>query len=503
MEPFDKLKESTKEIFLLFTSLDILRWDLQTYMPPRALKQRIEQQTYLEILLHRMGTDSKRVSLVEKLEADDSSLNDDQKREVYLARDWLNQSQNVPEEIVEAESKQRVVATRSWKKAKETNNWKLFESDLIPLFDICRRKGECKMESIGASSPYDALMYSFEPKMTSELVSKVFTNLRKQLVPLVKKYTERCRDIRTDFTSRKVPYKILRRVATELTGLVGYDTTSENAGGRIDETEHPFSTGYFDDVRMTVKYIEDEFIRVVFGSLHEAGHSLYAQNRNPKWKWMALGEKSSSGVSESQARFVENIIGRSPEFWRHYYPRFQEITKDIFNDITVEDFVQAINIVQPSKIRVMADEMTYSLHVIIRFEIEQDLFNDKIEVSEIPEVWREKFSDYLGVTVENDTEGALQDTHWAWGYWGYFPNYCLGNLYTGMIYDRMSKDIPNWKNEVAEGDMSVPIGWLKENVHRMSNRYDPSDLIERICGKPLTEKPFIKYLKEKYSTMYS
>jgi carboxypeptidase Taq len=218
---------------------------------------------------------------------------------------------------------------------------------------------------------------------------------------------------------------------------------------------------------------------------------------------MRLGEKCSSGMSEAQARFVENIIGRSPEFWQFYYPRFREITKSTFKDISAEEFVRSINIVKPSPIRVLADEMTYSLHIIVRFEIELDLFDDKIDVSEIPMIWNEKFEKYLGVKIANDREGALQDTHWAWAMWGYFPNYCLGNLYKSMILEQLNKETPNWRNELARGNISVSMNWLKENVHMRSNLYDAQDLIKRLCGKPLSVDPFIKYLKEKYSNLYN
>ena len=503
MELYEKLKESTKEMLLLRSSFQILQWDLQTYMPPKALKQRTEQHTLLQQMMHRLSMDEKRISLIRELEANESLLDPTQQREVHLARRWLDQLIAVPEDIVEAEAKQCVVATRSWNHAKETNNWKLFESDLTTLFEISKKRGEYIMSSTGANSPYDALMDSFETGTSSSQLTKVFSDLRKQLVPLVKKFTDLCQDVREDFNSRKVPIDVQRRLAIDLTSQVGFDTTSENASGRIDEVEHPFTTGYYNDVRLTVKYIEDEIYRVIFGTLHESGHSLYVLNRNPSWKYMALGEKCSSGISESQARFVENMIGRSPSFWAHYYPRFQEITSDVFNDISLDEFVQSINIVKPSKIRVLADEMTYQLHIIIRYEIELALFNGEIQVAEIPEIWNDKHDKYLGVTVNNNSEGALQDAHWAWALWGYFPNYCVGNLYAAMMHEQLTKDIPEWNDEMANGNLSSPLGWIKKNVHTLSNRYDPSELIERLCGKPLTAKPFIDYLTAKYSSLYS
>ncbi|MCK4567231.1 MAG: carboxypeptidase M32, partial [Candidatus Thorarchaeota archaeon] len=221
-----------------------------------------------------------------------------------------------------------------------------------------------------------------------------------------------------------------------------------------------------------------------------------------EWKWMALGDSSSSGISESQSRFVENIIGRSPEFWQHYQSRFHKFTCKEFKDISHQELIQAINIVEPSKIRVTADEMTYALHIIIRFEIELDLFQDKMTVSEIPQVWNEKYDQYLGVEIENDSEGALQDTHWAWAYWGYFPTYALGNLYSAMILERMEKDISNWKVDVSQGNVAPAIEWLNVHVHKPSNRYDPSRMIEEITGKKITAEPFINYLEKKYSSLF-
>ncbi len=253
---------------------------------------------------------------------------------------------------------------------------------------------------------------------------------------------------------------------------------------------------------MTIHYFEDVVFRAVFGGLHEAGHCIHSQNRNPEWKWMALSDSSSSGISESQSRFIENIVGRSPEFWQHYQTRFHKFTRHAFKDISHQELTQTINIVKPTKIRVTANEMTYALHIIIRFEIELDLFQDKMTVSDIPQVWNEKYEKYLGVEIENDSEGALQDTHWAWAMWDYFSTYTLGNLYSAMFLERMEKDIPNWRDDVSQGSISPVIDWLNVHVHKPSDRYDPSRMIEEITGKKITAEPFINYLEKKYSSLF-
>jgi len=502
MGEYEKLVSKFKPIVQFSTAMGIISWDLQTQMPPKGLQQRSEQLAVMSKILHNMSTNSEIGTLLTALEEKQDSLDYIQKREVELIRRNWNRRATVPDDLVVAEVKQRTIATASWKKAKATNDWKLFAPELEKLLEMSRTKAEKIMEPVGAKTPYDALMDIYEPKMSAENVSSVFSDLRRRLVPLVKKYSDICYNVTDDFMDRKLPIEQQRELITDLANYVGYDTLSDNAGGRIDEAEHPFTTGYYDDVRMTIHYFEDDVFRAVFGGLHEAGHAIHGQNRNPEWKWMALGGSSSSGISESQSRFIENIVGRSPEFWQQYQTRFNKCTHQEFKDISHQELTQAINIVKPTKIRVTADEMTYALHIIIRFEIELDLFQDKLTVSDIPQIWNEKYEKYLGVEIENDSEGALQDTHWAWAYWGYFPTYALGNLYSAMILERMEKDVPNWKDKVSQGSISPVIDWLDVHVHKPSNRYDPSRMIEEITGKKITAKPFINYLENKYSALF-
>ncbi|MHA2080766.1 MAG: carboxypeptidase M32, partial [Candidatus Thorarchaeota archaeon] len=499
MDPYEKLLGKTKELYQLQTGMGIVRWDLQTHMPPKGMKQRSEQLALLSKLWHRMATDKEIGQIVTTLQKDRKSLNFVQKREVELVSRRLTRISKVPEELVAQESIQRTVTTATWKRAKDTNNWKLFESELVTLLDISKSIAEIIMKETDAESLFDALMDYWEPRMTSKSLTAVFRDLRKRLIPRVKKYSSLCEDVRVDFKKREVPVNVQRKLVTNVAGVVGYDTTSESAGGRIDESEHPFTTGYYDDVRFTIRYSIDDVFRAVFGGLHETGHAIHSQNQNPDWKWMMLGRSCSSGFSESQSRFIENVIGRSPEFWKFYFPKFQEITEGIFKDISYQDLLRAINIVRPSTIRVLADEMTYGLHIILRYEIEQALFDEKMDVSEIPHVWNDKFEEYLGIEPQSDTDGALQDVQWAWAMWGYFPNYVLGNLYAAMMREKMCSDIPEWLSQVAEGNVTIPVQWLIDNVHRKSNLYDPAEMIKNITGKSLTVDPFIKYLDEKYS----
>ena len=302
-----------------------------------------------------------------------------------------------------------------------------------------------------------------------------------------------------------VPGRFIRlqlQIGEQLAEFIGYDTKTGNAGGRIDETEHPFTTGYYDDVRITTHYYPNKFASSIFSILHEGGHALYEQNIPQKWIFQPVGEACSMGFHESQSRFVENIIGRSKEFWSHFLPKLKQLTGNVLADLSLDDFVFAINKVEPSKIRVEADEVTYGLHVIIRFNLEHDLFAEKITIDELPQIWNENYNRYLGVDVEHDSEGVMQDTHWASGLYGYFPSYALGNIYSGQLLACMEKDVPDWKNQITEGTFGNMKQWLTGNVHSHGNLYNPPDLIKLISGKELSVKPFLSYLNKKYQKLY-
>jgi carboxypeptidase Taq len=304
------------------------------------------------------------------------------------------------------------------------------------------------------------------------------------------------------FLSRKVPLDIQQKISLELVRFIKYDVESPQAGGRIDETEHPFTNGYYDDVRITTHYYEDNMASSLFSVLHEGGHAMYDQGLSPEWMYEPVGQGCSYGFHESQSRFVENIVGRSREFWTYFFPRLNRITANTFADVALDDFVKAINKVKPSKIRVEADEVTYCLHVIIRFEIERELFADKIQVVDLPSIWNQKYKDYLGVNIEHDSEGVMQDTHWASGYFGYFPTYALGNIFSGQILNTMEKAMPNWKDGITKGDFSSVKNWLTETVHHKGALYDPAVLIKEITGEEINVKPYLTYLNNKFSWIY-
>ena len=499
------LMERAKDLIVLQSASGIVYWDMETKMPPKGVALRSQQLALLEKMGHRMLTDPENGRLIDKITGHTGydGLTQLQKRNVHLAKKEYDEAVKLPEELVVETAKQQTIAVNTWKKAKAARDYGMFKPDLQKLLELKAKAADILMEVKGTKTPYDALVDIYEPKMSSETISKVFEGMREGLIRIVEKCRDASRQPETDFLSRKIPIDAQKNVAEALSEAIGYDIKSDKAGGRIDETEHPFTTGYYDDVRITTHYYEEKFASSVFSTLHEGGHAIYEQGLPADWIYQPAGTGCSMGIHESQSRFVENIVGRSHEFWSHFLPKLKGMTGDTLEDISLEQFVHAINRVVPSKIRIEADEVTYGLHVIIRFEMERDLFAGKLTVDELPQVWNEKYMQYLGVEVEHDSEGVMQDTHWASGLYGYFPSYALGNLYGGMMLEKMNRAIPDWRDKISAGSFAEVKGWLVENVHGRGNLYDPADLIKVITGGELTIGPFLNYLEEKYSKLYS
>ncbi|TRO53004.1 carboxypeptidase M32, partial [Candidatus Bathyarchaeota archaeon] len=419
----------------------------------------------------------------------------------YLARKAYDEATKLPEKLVVDIAKQQTIGVNVWKKAKAAKDWKMFMPELVKIKELTEKQAELLMDVKGAKTPYDALIDSFEPKMTADNITRIFDDMKKGLKGVMDKVLEH-QDVDTSFLTRAVPVDVQEKIGEQMADFVHYDIKSENAGGRIDTTEHPFTTGYYTDVRITTHYHENQFMSSIYSILHEAGHALYEQGLPMKWMYQPLGAAASYGIHESMSRYIENMVGRSPEFWTYYLPELKKLTGSTFKDITKEHMLRAANYVTPSKIRIEADEVTYGLHIVIRFEIERDLFGGSVDVSELPQLWNEKYHDYLGMEIENDSEGVMQDTHWAGGLFGYFPSYALGNIYDGVWLTKLGKDLPEWRQLIAGGSFSEVKNWLTENVYGYANLYDPEDLVKHVTGKGLVVDPFIEYLDEKFAHIY-
>ena len=502
---YKRLLKKVKDILILEWTTDVIHWDMETMMPPRAIGLRSQQLALLSRIEHRMSTNPEIGKLIEEImrNPEYDRLNAIQKRNIYLIKKNYEEQTKLPEDLVAEIAKQQAITVDVWKKAKATKDFSMFKPELGKLVNLKKKAAEILTEVKETATPYDALIDIFEPKMPSEAINKIFGELRDGLISLIRKCQTVPKQPNISILKRRVPIGIQRKISKAIAEFVGYDIESENAGGRIDETEHPFTTGYYDDVRVTTHYYEENFTSALFSTLHECGHALYEQNINPEWMYQPVGKRCSYGVHESQSRFVENIIGRSREFWIYFLPKLKQLTGNTLSKVDLNAFVHAINLVSPSKIRVEADEITYGLHIIIRFNLEKDLFADKITVAELPEVWNQSYKDYIGVDIENDSEGVMQDTHWASGYYGYFPSYTLGNIYSGQILAAIEKDLPEWKNQIAQGNFHDIRQWLIKNIHCYGDLYDPSDLLKKTSGEELSVKPYLNYLNQKYSKLYS
>jgi carboxypeptidase Taq len=500
---YKKLIEKNKNLIILNSAEAIISWDMETKMPPKAVQLRSEQIALLSEVHHKMSISPAIGKLLEAIQkhAGYVKLGDIEKRNVHLIKKNYDEQTKLPTKLVKAIAKQQALSVNTWKKAKATKDYAMFKPELQKLVDLNVEAAEILMKVKQTKTPYDALLDIYEPNMTAKATAKVFTELQQGLKTLLSKIADS--KIPAKNVPQSAPVEKQQEIAQMLMRTLGYETPpSPNAAGRLDETEHPFTTGYYDDVRITTHYHPDNFASSIFSVLHEAGHALYEQGLPQEWKYMPVGSACSMGVHESQSRLYENVIGRSEEFWTPLFPKMKSLAAPSLTNLKFPDFIRFINAVEPSKIRIEADEVTYCLHIIIRFQIEKDLFADKVEVNELPALWNQKYKEILGLTIENDSEGVMQDTHWASGLYGYFPTYALGNIYSGQIVAAMQKEIPNWQEELARGSLENVRKWLRTHVYCYGNLYDPVDFIKKATGTGLTVKPYLKYLHEKYGKLY-
>jgi carboxypeptidase Taq len=500
---YRELLSKTKDAAVLSTAEGIIHWDMEIYMPPKAVEQRCQQLALLSRIHHKMGTDPEIGKLLNKIQSSKQSLPMGQveQRNLYLINKNYQEQTALPEKLVGDLAMQEAKTVNIWKKAKAKKDFDFFKADFQKLLDLSKQAAEILMKVKQTKTPYEALLDNFEPKMPERKITRTFNQLLGGLKPLIAKIQDCQTKTSIGVLNQHVPLENQRKITQLITAALGYDTTSSDAGGRVDETEHPFTTGQYNDVRITTHYYPNNFASSIFSVLHESGHALYEQNLNPEWQYQPIGSTCSYGIHESQSRFYENIIGRSKEFWTDFLPKIKQAAPSL-NNLQLAQFLQAVNKVERSKIRIEADEVTYNLHIIIRFELERDLFDDKITVDELPEAWNQKYTDYLGVKIENDSEGVMQDTHWASGLYGYFPSYTLGNVYSGQLTAAITKDLPDWRVQLSEGKLGDVNTWLNKRIHNQGDLYDPEELIKRATGTNIDTQPYLQYLTKKYSNLY-
>lgn len=489
-----KLKERLAQISDVSSANGLLMWDMQTYMPRGGVAGRAEQTATLSRIAHEMLVDAETGRLFEALDQPDPSSEDGAL--VRRALREYEKATRLPGELVAEISRATALAEPAWVEARERSEWSLFAPHLEKILPLQREAAE----HLGYEDHlYDALLDGYEPGAKKARLEKMFEELKTELVPLIRSISER------DGEDREAPLygafdeKAQQRFGEEVITRFGYDWDR----GRQDRTVHPFCIGLTPgDVRITTRFDPGWLSPALFGTMHETGHALYEQGVDSAYARTPLGGGTSMGVHESQSRLWENLVGRSRPFWSHFYPGLQEAFPEALGGVNVEEFYRAINVVSPSQIRVEADEVTYNLHILVRFELEVALIEGSLSSSDLPSAWNAKMEEYLGVTPENDATGALQDVHWSAGLFGYFPTYTIGNILSVQLFEEAVEALPAIPDQIAEGEFSTLLGWLRENVHRHGSRYYPEELIERVTGHTLDTAPYLKYLKNKFGELY-
>lgn len=494
----DRFLELNRKIKSYHEAVGLLDWDLATGAPRKGVDTRSETIGMLSTEAFKITISDEMRELITFLTREDifSKLQDQEQRLIDDVKVELNRLQSVPPEKFQAFS---VLAPKSqvqWEKAKESGNFAEFEPFLSQIVEMKREF----IDYYGVKDTrYDTLLDMFEPDLTVAKLDDVFSRLKARLVPLQEKITKSVHKPDTSFLNQSFDIRKQDEFSRYILKEMGYDFEA----GRLDESVHPFATGLNPgDVRITTHYYEKDVPSAVFSSLHEGGHALYEQNIDPKLAGTLLAEGTSMGIHESQSRLWENMIGRSLPFWEHYYPKLQSLFPEQLGEVSVESFYKAINKVESSLIRIEADELTYNLHIIIRYEIEKMLFNENLSVSDLPKVWNEKYEQYLGVTPPHDGVGVLQDVHWSSGDFGYFASYSLGNMYAAQIMNTMRKEMPEFDRYLREGNLSPMKEWLTDKVYQYGKSRKPSELIMDITGEELNPDYLADYLEDKYKEIY-
>lgn len=496
---FTELNQRLLEVHDLNGIGSLLYWDMTTYMPSGGASGRARQMSTVGSLAHQKFTDPEIGRLIDSLQPIAEALpydHDDAAAYRAVRRDY-DRAVKIPASLVAAFSQHSAAAYDTWTRARPANDFGMVRDMLKKTLDFSRQFAEY-------SAPYqhiaDPLIDNADYGMKAESVRAVFAELRAQLVPIVKAITSQP-PADDSVVRRHFPEAQQIVFGEDVIKAYGYDFSR----GRQDKTAHPYMTRLSGgDVRITTRVDEQFFNDALFGTLHEAGHAMYEQGLNPAYIDTELLGGTSAGVHESQSRTWENIVGRSREFWTHYYPRLQAIFPSQLGDVPLDTFYRAINKVKPSLIRVDADEVTYNLHVMIRFDIELALLEGSMEVDDLPRVWNERYQSDLGITPPTDADGCLQDVHWFHGFiGGSFQGYTLGNLMSAQFYEAALAAHPQIPSEIAQGNFDTLHGWLKTNVYQYGRKYTAPELVERVTGGGVQVEPLIRYLRGKYGQLYS
>ncbi len=496
-ELYNQYERTLKEIAFLRSANQLLQWDLETMCPEDARDFKGEQLAFFAGLIQEKYTDPVLVGTINKLYENRESFEFEQRRNIEESYKDTQNSLKLSKEFVENINKAISNAYNGWRSAKSKNDFSLFAPHLEKLIEL--KKEEAQLLSVGENYDclYDAMLNQYEPGCTSKELDVVFGDLKMWLIPLIGKLKTQSLDnplSSTELEEQK-QWNLLKEVAQDL----NFDFRK----GRIDASLHPFSVGIHPtDSRITSRYKTDDPLELIWSGIHEVGHSLYEQGLNPKYFGLPQGESVSLGIHESQSRFWENNIGRSLAYCKRILPLFKKFFPHQFKGFIPEDLFKTLNIVSPGLVRTSADEVTYHLHIIIRYEIEKAIINGEVKIDWLPQLWNQKYYEYLGLSPESDSKGILQDIHWAHGSFGYFPTYSLGSLYAAQFMQKIKSEIPGFENSIAYGSLNAILNWMRVNIHVQGRLYTASQLCENATGEKLNAVHFKNYILQKLSLIY-
>jgi len=496
-EKMKLLKAKLAELADLRAASAVLGWDQLVNMPEGAAVDRGEQIATIEKIQHIKSTSGELGLLLDNLTEYAKQLDPDcdDARLVKVAQRDFNKQSKIPTEYIVDFARESTVAQSVWEKAKDASDFAMFQPSLERLVDLRREYADFFKPW---DHVYDPLLDDFEPGMKTSEIQEIFIALRPKQVELIKAISEK-EEIDRSFLYLDYSEKSQWEFGEEVITKFGYDWKH----GRQDKSAHPFTTSFgINDVRITTRVKEDYLPTAMFGTFHECGHALYEMGIAQKLNRSPLADGASMAIHESQSRMWENIIGRSKQFWIYFYPRLQEFFPSQLGNVSLDKFYRGINAVEPSLVRVEADEATYNLHIMLRMELEIALMEGSMVVKDAPDAWNQKFEEYLGIAPSNDAEGILQDVHWSFGGFGYFPTYALGNLVSSQLWEKMSEEIKDIDGKIENAEFEVILAWLRENVHVHGAKFEPQELVKKITGSKITPEPFIKYLNHKFGEIY-
>ncbi|API87641.1 carboxypeptidase M32 [Francisella uliginis] len=475
-------------------AISLMHWDLETEAPKNSIKTTSEVLGFLSEKVYETVNNNELDNCLDFLNKDYAELDEINKRIVYLTTKEKDKLNKIPKHEYVEYNKLLSQAQSIWAEARENNNFEMFAPFLEKIISYQKKY----IKRIGYSEhPYDVLLDEYEEGMTVAKLEPFFNSLKENIVPLLEKIKS-TKQVDTTYIDQNYNIEKQKKYSHKIAKQLGFNFES----GVLKESAHPFTLNFNKyDVRMTTRYIENLFTSSLFSTIHETGHAMYEQNIGDDIYNTILGTGVSLGVHESQSRFYENLVGKNKSFWKANYTDLQQAFPENLKKVDIDDFYKAINKVSPSLIRVEADELTYSLHILVRFEIEKEIFEKDIPVKELPKLWNDKYQKYLGISSDNYTNGILQDVHWAAGLFGYFPTYALGSAYASQIFHYMDKKF-DVNQAIEENNLNLVLKFLNENIHKFGSLKPANKVIHNMCGEYLNAKYYIEYLKNKFSDIY-